>query len=148
MTEIEIHRQKCISDRLQELLPQLSRDQLRFVTAMQEHQTKGEAAKAIGLKPHTVYGWPAIVDEVISLVAQDAVETAKQIAVQNLVKAMMVKVAGLDSKDEATRQKVATELVEWSLGKATQKTELGGSVEITTKGYTQVSPDDWPGESE
>jgi len=38
----------------------------------------------------------------------------------------MVKVKGLDSVDEALRQRVASEIIEWEMGKATQRQEVSG----------------------
>ena len=109
------------SEALGAVLAQLTRDQLRFVVAMQECATKGEAAAAIGLKPSTIYHWPPIVDTALILLAQDVAATARAINQRMLLKAMLVKVAGLDSADEAIRQRTATELIEWQLGKAVQK---------------------------
>jgi hypothetical protein len=111
---------KSISERLEEVMAQLSYDQLRFLAAMADCSTKAEAAEAIGLKPNTVYKWPDIVDEALELQAAERVETARAIARKYLTKAMMVKVKALDSPDEGVRQRAATELIEWQLGKAAQ----------------------------
>lgn len=119
--------QKSTSERLAELLPKLSRDQLRFVVAYLEYPTKREAAEAIGLEPNTVYKWNGIVQEAADLMALEAVEAAAAIRRRTLIKAIMVKTAGLDSADEATRQRVATEIIEWEMGKAANKTELTGA---------------------
>ena len=56
--------------------------------------------------------------------ALDTAESAKAIRLRNLLKAMAIKVKGLDSNDEALRQKVATELIELELGKALQKSDV------------------------
>lgn len=104
--------------RLQELLTQLTKDQLRFVVALQEYPTKDAAAKAIKIKPQTAYDWPDIVDEAARLLALDALESARELRRRNLVKAIGVKAAGLDSKSESIRQKAASEIIEWELGRA------------------------------
>ena len=114
--------------RLQELLAQLTKDQLRFVVALQEHPTKDAAAKAIKIKPQTAYDWPDIVDEAARLLALDALESARELRKRNLIKAMGVKAAGLDSKSESVRQKAASEIIEWELGKAQLP------VDVTTDG--------------
>ena len=112
----------------------LSVDQLRFVAAMQCSATKKEAAELIGIEPNTTYKWPKIVDEAVLLAAQEREMAAREVFKNHLMKAAMVKVKGLDSDDDSLRQKVATEIIEWNLGKATQKSELtganGGPVEV------------------
>lgn len=116
--------------RLREILAQLTKNQVRLVVALQEYPTKDEAAKAIRLSPKTVYNWKPetnlLIEEAAKIMAVDVVDSALELRRDNLVKAMAVKAAGLDSDDEAVRQKVATELIEWELGKATQKAELTG----------------------
>lgn len=126
--------EKSISDALALVLAQLSRDQLRFVVAMQEYPTKGEAAAAIGIKPDTVYHWPKVVDEALLLLRRDVAEAARAMNRRALLKAMAVKVAGLDSDDETVRQRTATELIEWQLGKATQPTD------VTSNGQAVLPP--------
>lgn len=144
MTEIKGTPEKSISERLSEVLAQLTPNQLRFVVAMKECSTKKEAAKAIDLEPNTVYGWPKIVDDAVRLVALSEEEAARAIRKRSLVKAIMVKVSGLDSDDEGTRQKTATEIIEWELGKASQPVtgKDGGPVEHTVKTVTVKLPID------
>lgn len=105
-------------------MPQLSKDQLRFVVAFMDYPSKKDAAEAIGVKPNTVYGWPDVVDEAIRLMVIEATDSALAIRRRNLVKAMAVKVAGLDSNDERVRQSSATEIIEGELGKAGQKVDV------------------------
>jgi hypothetical protein len=126
MTEQQ-NPEKSISEQLSDALKKLSVDQVRYVVARMDYPTKGEAAVAIGLKPDTVYRWNGEVERAVELMALDTVESAKAIRIRNLLKAMAIKVKGLDSEDESIRQKVATELIEWELGKATQKTDLSNS---------------------
>jgi len=55
---------------------------------------------------------------------------------RNLAKAMGVKVKGLDSESERTRQGVASEIIEWEMGKAKQTVDSmvsgpgGGPVDV------------------
>ena len=114
-------------------MAQLSYDQLRFLAAMSDCSTKVEAAAAIGLKPGTIYHWPDIVDEALQLQAAQKVEMARAIARKYLTKAMMVKVKALDSDDEGTRQRAATELIEWQLGKAAQTNLNENSGEVVVR---------------
>lgn len=122
--QIQGNAEKSISDRLLEILPQLTTNQLRYIVARQECATDGEAAEVIGVKPDTVYRWPEIVKEAARLMAGDGVFVAREMRRRALPKAMAVKVAGLDSNDERLRQNVATELIEWELGTATRKTDV------------------------
>jgi hypothetical protein len=62
-------------------------------------------------------------DEAVRLMAHDGVVTALHIRRQALSEAMAVKRQGLSSDDERIRQSVATELIEWELGKATARLE-------------------------
>jgi predicted DNA-binding protein (UPF0251 family) len=109
---------------LEAVLARLSTDQIRFVIARSETTTDKDAARAIGISPETVKHWPksakADVASAVKLMAHDGVVTALHIRRRNLAKAMGVKVAGLDSPDEKVRQAVASEIIEWELGKAEQ----------------------------
>ncbi len=109
----------------EEIWAQLNRNQRRFVVAMQEYPNKAEAAKAIDVKPNTVYGWPETVDIAIHLLAESIADAACDIIAQATAKAAMVKVVGLDSRDERIRQGVASEILDRRLGTAVQKSEVG-----------------------
>ena len=116
--------------RLAEIIKQLTSTQLRFVIARNDSKSDKEAAEIIGISSSTVRNWDnkATVDEAIRLMLVDGVITARELRRRNLAKAMAVKVAGLDSVDEKLRQSVATEIVEWEMGKAQS------SVDVTSKG--------------
>jgi hypothetical protein len=116
MTEKSVEIQR----KLTEILSHLTKNQLRFLVALQEYPNKDEAAKALRLSPATIYNWPPEVNEAAELMAQDVVMAALELRKRNLIKAMGVKAAGLDSKDEKIRQGVATEIIEWEIGKAAQ----------------------------
>lgn len=74
---------------------------------------------------------------------------ARTILSEGLVKATMVKVQGLDSRKEALRQRVATEIIERNLGKANQPQTKNVTVEITSNlawgKQKDESPKDQPG---
>jgi hypothetical protein len=101
-------------------------DQLRYIAIRFEYATKKEAAEAIGLEPDTIYHWPKEVDEALRLIAIETEIAARAILKQNLIKAAMVKVAGLDSRDERIRQGSATEVLDRQLGKAVFRQEIAG----------------------
>lgn len=142
--ETQANAEKSISEKLKEVMARLSKDQLRFIIAIQDYPSKKEAAEAIGIKPDTVYRWNGDIEEAVRLFALDRIETARQMRVMNLIKAMAVKIAGLDSDDEALRQKVATEIIEGELGKASQPLtgEGGGPLTVSVKVLKNVSMDD------
>ena len=118
--------EKSTSELLSEVWDSLTRNQRRFAVAMQEHPTKKDAALSIGLEPNTVYGWNGRVDEAIELLSKDVSSAAYSILESYGTKAAMIKVGGLDSDAEKTRQDVATELLDRIMGKPTQKQEVTG----------------------
>lgn len=105
-------------------MSRLSIDQRRFVVARMDYPTKNEAAIAIGMKPNTVYKWPAEIDRAVELLSQDIVSGARELIAQAVARAALVKIKGLDSDDEKVRQGVATEIIEWKLGKASQAVDV------------------------
>ena len=116
--------EQSISKQLDEVLLSLTPDQLRFVVEMPNHKTKKSCAIALGLSVNSAYNFPDSVDKAIELMARNVIEGALAIRKRNLAKAMMVKMAGLDLDDNALRQRVATEIIEWETGKAMQKTDI------------------------
>lgn len=124
--EQQSNQEKSISDALEDVLNKLSLLQIRYVVARQEVTTDKEAAESIGIKPDTVYRWGDEVKEAVRLMELDGLVTARHIRRKALAKAMLVKVKGLDSDDDVLRQRVATEIIEWEMGKATNRTEVGG----------------------
>lgn len=114
---------KSISERFIEVWGLLSHNQRRYVVAMQECTTKKEAAAAIDLEPDTIYRWPALVDEAVSLLNGNVRESAVQMLTHSLTKAAMVKITGMDSDDEKIRQGAASEILDRVLGKAVQPIE-------------------------
>jgi len=93
---------------------------------MLDSPTKKEAAIACDLEPNTVYKWNGVVDEVVEILLDRAADSAYDILEGNVVKAAMVKVAGLESSDEKQRQDVASEVLDRIMGKPTQRQEISG----------------------
>ena len=126
------------SKRIEEILGQLTNDQLRFVVARLQSRTDKEAAKVINIPANTVYSWTnkAEIDEAIMLIDAEPLDAAREIRKKNLVKAMMVKARGLDSKDERLAQAAATEIIEWELGKAKQAIDahIDDHIIVTVRG--------------
>jgi hypothetical protein len=125
--QVEKNPEISSSARLSEVLDQLTVDQMRFVAARQEFSSKKEAAISLGIEPDTVYHWPKIVDEAIRLTALKIHEAAVEIRKRNLLKAMLIKVSGLDCEDVSLQQKVATEIIEAELGKPIQRQEVSNT---------------------
>jgi len=140
--------------RLEDVLAQLTNDQIRFLIARAEAESDAAACRDIGLGRSTMGHWPTEVRDLLKtarvLMAQDGLVTALHIRRRNLAKAMAVKVGGLDSGDERLRQNVATELIEWETGRATQrnenKDEHSGAVAIRlTWGEPELQGDELAG---
>jgi len=127
MTEIQEVTENCISEELSAILSRLTTDQIRFVVARQDCSTDKEAAEGLDLTLSTVYHWPKDVKLAVNRMAQDGLVAATYIRRKNLAKAMLVKASGLDSNDERIRQGVASEIIEWEMGKATQRQEVTGA---------------------
>lgn len=116
----------------------LSDTQWRYITAMIENPTfsKKEAADYIGISEKTAYGWTQKaphVDEALEISRKDVHSATLARRKQLTLKALAVKASGLDSEDENIRQKTATEILEWELGKATQHTETKTDGEVKVK---------------
>lgn len=139
---IQQNPEKSISDQLDAVLDQLTTDQIRFVVARQSYGSDKETAQALRLKPDTVYHWPEIVREAIRLMASDGLTTALHIRRRHLAKAMLVKVAGLDSPMEKIRQDVSTEIIEWEMGKASQPVTNEEGKEFVVRFTGNIRPDD------
>lgn len=125
--------QNGISEALDEVLSRLTIDQIRYVVARQQCATDAEAARAIGRGKRTVYNWGDDVRLAVRLMAQDGMATALHIRRKHLAEAMLVKTDGLKSDEERIRQGVATELIEWEMGKATQRNEVEQSGELVVR---------------
>jgi len=125
--------QNGTSEALKEVLKRLSIDQIRYVVARQQCATDADAAKAIGIGRRTVYNWGDDVRLAVRLMAEDGLTMALHIRHEHLAEAMLVKIDGLKSDEERIRQSVATELIEWEMGKAMQKQEVDASGELTIR---------------
>lgn len=131
-----IKRNSETAGELEAILAQLSHNQLRYITARLQETNQKIAAKKVDVSYSTVTKWPEYVERAVLLISQQQLDTARHILEHTLVKAMMVKVAGLDSEKEQTRQAVATEIIEWNLGRPRQQTDL--SVKVDDTDYTAI----------
>ena len=116
--------EKSISSHFAEIWAQLNHNQRRFVVAMLDASNKKEAAEAIDITPDTVYRWPPIVDEAVTLLGHGIRNAVIEIISSGAAKAALVKLAGLDSDSEQTRQGVASEILDRILGKAISRMDV------------------------
>ena len=100
----------------------LSDTQWRYVTLRIDNpsMSKKDAAEALEMSPQTIYHWPRYVDAALEKAREDMHSAALTVRKNALLKAMRVKMALLDSIDERVRDKAATDILEWELGKANQ----------------------------
>ncbi len=116
---------------LEDILSQLSVDHIRFIIARIDTVTDKEACQSAGLNYGTFRNMPRekreLIDQALRLVSQDGLVTALHLRRRALARAMEIKLRGLDSRDEKIRQATATEIIEWELGKATQRQEHTGA---------------------
>lgn len=89
--------------------------------------TKKEAAEAIGLQPDTVYRWNGDLDAVIDFMRNEAAAAALGIVTANAGKAAMVIGGLLDSDDENIRLRAGQDVLDRTMGRATQRQEVTGS---------------------
>jgi hypothetical protein len=112
---------------LEDILNVLSPKQIEFVIRRQYAINDADAARDIGMSPGTIYNWKSAgvpIDRAIELMAHDGMRTALFLRRKALADAMLVKISGLKDDNHRIRQQVATELIEWQLGKAGQPLDL------------------------
>ena len=113
---------------LEDILAQLTPEQRTYALARLDFATDTEVAAELGWKVQKIYNWRssgAPIDEAVLQMQNDGIQFALFERRRALGKAMKVKVSGLGSEDEKVRQNVATEIIEWELGKAQQRMEHG-----------------------
>jgi len=84
------------------------------------------------LSRYARFGITDIVDQAIDLLLANAKDSAVDMLTSALARAVMVKLAGLESEDERVRQDAASEVIDRVLGKATSKTEITGVEDAQT----------------
>ena len=139
---------KYTNSDLEAVLNKLTIDQVRFVVNRLNFTTDKKAAEETDVSAETVKSWKykgAPIDEAVQLLAQDGLIVAQYIRRRNVAKAMQVKVDGLDVKDDHIKQRVATEIIDWEMGKARQDIKHTGSGEdgeLIVKHVGNIKPDD------
>jgi ActR/RegA family two-component response regulator len=132
--------------RVRTLLMQMSDKQRKFATALFYSGNIAEACQATKVGINEYNGWPAAIreglDEIVAIYYQNVLEVAASMLKNAVLKAVQVKVEGLDSENERVQQEVATEIIQHVFGRPTQKRETVAAV-INVKGYVGISPEDW-----
>jgi hypothetical protein len=128
-----------------ELLHRMTPQQRQFMVILSDNPSLELAVKDMAkASPEKTaeqwYNWygsdvsvPPVIKEAMwygsRAIHQNAINMAIQLRNSYLAKAVLVKASGLDSEDEKIRQAVASEIIEWALGKA--------GVRITTETDTK-----------
>ena len=122
--------------------------QRRYVVASTENPDMNmrELAEHIGAVPSTVYRWDGRIKEAIDRALKRTHDSAIAMRQSALVKAMAVKLALLDNEDVAIRNRVATEIIEWELGRSTDRREIKATVTNEWADIMTISDDDETGD--
>lgn len=118
--------------------------QRRYVVASTENPDMNikQLAEYIGASPRTAYEWDGRVNEAVDRALKRAHDSAIAMRQSALVKAMAVKLALLDNEDVAIRNRVATEIIEWELGRSTDRKEIKATVTNEWADIMRISDDD------
>lgn len=103
-------------------------EQRKWVIARIMASSDAGAARAIGIHPTTVCRWQnkEALDAAVSVMLEDPRKQVLAALADAMPKAARVKIAGLDSHNEALRQNAATDILDRGLGKPTQRQEVSG----------------------
>jgi hypothetical protein len=118
--------------RIGELISVFSYEQLIYVMEVIFVKSKEKAMENTGISASMVRKWGEKIDYAIRLLNYDRLISAQEIERGILLKAIQVKMQGLESKNEWIRQRTSTEVREWILGKPSVKKEVNfrGKLEI------------------
>lgn len=120
----------------EEVVKQLSIDQLRFVTARINCSTDKEAAETIGVSSDTVTYWKrkgAPIDDAVKLLAFDGAVLASEILRKSVAEAAAIKRRGLESPDEKIQQAASSDIMDRVMGRAAQPLTGAGGGPIETR---------------
>jgi hypothetical protein len=113
-----------------------------YVIERSQVQTDKDGYINAGMSKTTFYTWPTERRDYLNTLAR---RLNTEVAIQIIMElqgvgrqAAIVKANGLKSRNEQIKQRTATEILEWLIGKPTQrvdqKTELSGDIIVTLKG--------------
>ena len=140
-------------DDLRTVLDGLQDKQLAYVISRSKSVSTAEALRNAGLGKNVYYKWTEeereYLEEVAYKLQRENAVRAMMILQDNAVKAAEVKVEGLKDRDSRVKQSVATEILDRTIGKASDKLDItsGGDsifqVEYVNNPYpaTDVPPE-------
>ncbi len=121
-------------DDLRTVLNGLQDKQLAYVLSRAKSVSTAEALRNAGLGKNVYYKWTeeerAHLEEVAYRLQREQAVQAMLVLQDAVKQAAEVKVSGLKSRDERVKQNVATEILDRTVGKATDK------LDVTTSGNT------------
>jgi len=120
---------------ISQLMDDMTDGEIRLASAQSEGATRTDGAKAIGKSINTVKKWDlSKVDRMVTLMVQHRIETALIQRERLLSRAVAVKAKGLEDPDPKIRQRVATEIIDWNLGRAGQTKSIQHSGTVKVEG--------------
>lgn len=131
-------------DDLRTILDNLEDKRLDYVIARARCHSDIDALRESGIGKSAFYQWPREERDHLNDIAQQVKRETATIALMKLtdaaVRAAEVKIAGLSSHNEHVKQDVATEILDRTIGKPTQKTDVTSNGESIT--VTLLNTDD------
>lgn len=141
-----IPNNETLETEIRRLLSNMSPQQVTYAVALIYTKDHKDALLSCGISEETYKSWPENIqqdcEEIANIVVFDTLVLSRRLLREAVLQAVLVKMAGLSSPDEEIRQKAATDIIEWELGKAgTKNAQTKGDALL--KLYEAISPDDW-----
>jgi hypothetical protein len=115
-------------DDLRTVLDGLQDKQLAYVVSRSKSVSTAEALRNAGIGKNVYYKWTEeereYLEEVAYKLQRENAVRAMMILQDNAIKAAEVKVAGLTDRDSRVKQSVATEILDRTIGKASDKLDI------------------------
>jgi len=121
------------------MLGNLSLKELQYMLARFNTSSIAEARKKIGVGEACSTKLEKKVSEPLKIIMQDVIKSAALKMQNALLSAVDVKISGLESESEVTRQAVSSELIDRVMGKPVARSEISG------KGGNAISIDAFSG---
>ena len=118
-----------------------------YVIERSQVQTDKDGYTRAGMSKTTFYTWETERRDFLNALAR---RLNTEVSIQIIMElqsvgreAAQVKAKGLKSRNEQIKQRTATEILEWLIGKPTQRVEQKTEHTGEIKQYVTFSPDDW-----
>jgi len=133
-------------DDLRTILDQLEDKRLDYVQARSRVNSDAAAIRECGMSKTAYYNWPEDerkrLNEIAQMFKRETAARALMVLQDAAVQAAEVKVSGLKDRDSRVKQSAASEILDRTVGKATEKIDVTSGGE-KIKGYIGIDPDDW-----